>query len=184
MPRRFAPRNDSGGRPLQPLTPGKFLHTLRAKRPCNRAHASSFSMSLRTSAHTGVAIRFPSRETWQAGNTYGKFVVAAYSPGIVAFRFALPQGGGLPRRFAPRNDMQKLAACPHNTWALPVYCRKASLQPLTRHRLQHVIASHVLATADTHPSFACHCEPVRTLAWQSASQQKHITKLAVLWANP
>ena len=62
------------------------------KRPCNRAHLPTFSMSLRASAHTGVAIRFPSRETWQAGNTYGKFVVAAYSPGIVAFRFALPQG--------------------------------------------------------------------------------------------
>ena len=41
-----------GGRPLHPLTPGKFLRTLRAKRPCTRAQASSFSMSFRTSAHT------------------------------------------------------------------------------------------------------------------------------------
>ena len=110
---------------------------------------------------------------------------------------------GLSRRFAPRNDMQKLAACPHNTWALPVYCRKASLQPLTPARLQHVIANQCahwcgnprplahgvrrknrlapagglhplyvivnrfLAPAHTYPSSACHCEPVRTLAWQS-----------------
>ena len=74
---------------------------------------------------------------------------------------------GLPRRFAPRNDMQKLAACPHNTWALPVYCRKASLQPLTpgmflrtlraaslqpltRVRLQHVIANHPLQPLTRH----------------------------------
>ena len=64
-----------GGRPLHPLTPGKFLRTLRTKRPCTRAHASSFSMSLRTSAHTGAAIRFPRRETWQTGTTLGKFVV-------------------------------------------------------------------------------------------------------------
>ena len=48
---------------------------------------------------------------------------------------------GLSRRFAPRNDMLKLAACPHNTWALPVYCRKASLHPRTPTRLQHVIAN-------------------------------------------
>ena len=79
---------------------------------------------------------------------------------------------GLPRRFAPRNDMQKLAACPHNTWALPGCCRKASLQPLTPARLQHVIANNVLATADTRQISACHCEPVRTLVWQSASPQK------------
>ena len=32
-------------------------------------------MSLRTSAHTGAAIRFPRRETWQTGTTLGKFVV-------------------------------------------------------------------------------------------------------------
>ena len=33
----------------------------------------SFCMSLRTSAHTGVAIRSPRRETWQLGNTLGEF---------------------------------------------------------------------------------------------------------------
>ena len=33
------------------------------------------------------------------------------------------RGCGLSRRCAPRNDMQKLAACSHNTWALPGCCR-------------------------------------------------------------
>ena len=40
----------------------------------------------------------------------------------------------MPRRFAPRNDMLKLAAWPHKTRALPVYCRKASLHPQPRPR--------------------------------------------------
>ena len=57
LSRRFAPRNDSGGTYLHPRT------------------RLSFSMSLRTSAHTGAAIRFPCRETWQTGTTLGKFVV-------------------------------------------------------------------------------------------------------------
>ena len=33
--------------------------------------------------------------------------------------------------------------------------------------LLHVIANHVFATADAFLSSACHCEPVRTLVWQS-----------------
>ena len=103
LPRRSAPRNDSGGRPLHPLTPGKFLRTLRTKRPCpahacqvsacprakcpctrrrspssvchreprpcTRAHLPVFSMSLRTSAHTGAAIRFPRSNAWQVSST-------------------------------------------------------------------------------------------------------------------
>ncbi len=57
MSRRFAPRND-----MQ-----KFAGCLRlpegtaGKRPCSRSNASSFSMSLRASAHTGVAIRVPQK---------------------------------------------------------------------------------------------------------------------------
>ena len=46
LPRRFAPRNDRGEVSLR----ATFLH------PCTRP---SFCMSLRTSAHTGAAIRFP-----------------------------------------------------------------------------------------------------------------------------
>ena len=44
------------------------------KRPYNRRRVAVFSMSLRTSAHTGVAIRFPRREAWQVGCCLGKFV--------------------------------------------------------------------------------------------------------------
>ena len=44
------------------LTPGMFLRTLRAKRSCTRRRVTVFSMSLRTSAHTGVAIRFPAEK--------------------------------------------------------------------------------------------------------------------------
>ena len=124
-------------------------------------------MSLRTSAHTGAAIRVPAAMP-------GKSVVLRANSQLfrirreeLLFGLCCRRSYGLPRRFAPRNDMQKLAACPHNTWALPVYCRKASLQPLTPARLQHVIANHVLATEATSLPSACHCEPVRTLAWQS-----------------
>ena len=45
--------------------------------------------------------------------------------------------------------------------------RPTSLHPQTRACLQHVIVNNVLATADTRQISACHCEPVRTLVWQS-----------------
>ena len=102
----------------------------------------------------------------------------------------------MPRRFAPRNDMLKLAACPHNTRALP---------------------ESVLAPATTPPPSACHCKPVHgapqrgTLCgershkgalllrwpsgggehgglwgdevWQSVFPAGKPSKLALLWAN-
>ena len=110
----------------------------RAKRPCTRARLPVFSMSLRTSAHTGAAIRVP------AGKLYKLVILRANSqhfsdsPKVLLSVMPCRKEYGLPRRFAPRNDMLKFAACPHNTWALPVYCRKASLQLLTRHRLLRV----------------------------------------------
>ena len=113
-------------------------------------------MSLRTSAHTGAAIRVPAEMP-------GKTVVHRANSQLLRicreellFVLCCCKENGLPRRFAPRNDMQKvgrcarvqgrndmqkLAGCLHNTWALPVYCRKASLQSQTRCRLQHVIAN-------------------------------------------
>ena len=54
---------------LHPQPRPRPLRTLRAPRPCTRRSATAFCMSLRTSAHTGVAIRSPRRETWQAGNS-------------------------------------------------------------------------------------------------------------------
>ena len=65
-------------------------------------------MSLRASAHTGVAIRSPRRETYHIRNTWGKFVTPYGFAGKNYYLFcATARGNGLPRRFAPRNDMQK-----------------------------------------------------------------------------
>ncbi len=49
------------------------------------------------------------RETGQVGCCLGKFVTLSVFAQRIAFRFVLPQENGLPRRFAPRNDMQKSA---------------------------------------------------------------------------
>ena len=91
MPRRSAPRNDmqrlvacphlqapcSAAPRHYPLAPAE-THPPSAchceLRPCTRARLPAFCMSLRTSAHTGVAIRFPRREAWQVGCCLGKFV--------------------------------------------------------------------------------------------------------------
>ncbi len=104
LSRRFAPRNDSGGRPLHPLTPGKFLRTLRAKRPCTRTHASSFSMSLRTSAHTGAAIRVPAEKLCKLAILRANLWRFSDSPKVLLFVLLYCEENGLPRRFAPRND--------------------------------------------------------------------------------
>ena len=42
----------------------------------------------------------------------------------------------------------------------------------------------VLATVLAYLSFACHCEPVRTLAWQSVLPAVKLGNLVLLWANP
>ena len=97
---------------LHPLTRLRLLHTLRAPRPCNRRRVTVFCMSLRTSAHTGVAIRFPRREAWQAGTTSGKSVEAANSPEVLLSATPHRRSYGLSHRSALRNDMQKFATCP------------------------------------------------------------------------
>ena len=127
LPRRFAPRNDmqkfatcshnTGALPvcrrknvLATHPHGKFLRTPRIKHPCTRRTATAFCMSLRASAHTGVAIRSPRRETWQVGNTLGEFV-PIYEFALNSALFTpCRRSYGLPRRCAPRNDMQKHAA--------------------------------------------------------------------------
>ena len=82
----------------------------------------------------------------------------------------------MPRRFAPRNDMQKIAACPHSTRVLP----ESALAPKTRIRLQHVLARRLVAKRTLGKFSACHCEPVRTLVWQSASPQEQETVYSTL----
>ena len=93
----------------------------------------------------------------------GKPVTAyVFAQGAACFLLPL-RGCGLPRRSAPRNDIQKFAAClrlPGGTAGIP--------------------PESVLATADTCPSSACHCEPVRTLVRQSVFPAGKLGKLAPL----
>ena len=42
-------------------------------------------------------------------------------------------------------------------------------------------APNGLAPANTYPSSACHCEPVRTLVWQSASPQRGLASWLLFW---
>ena len=127
------------GEVLAPVDTPCLLHTLRAPRPCTRAHVPAFSMSLRTSAHTGAAIRFPAGKLGNLALLRANSQLLRICREELLFVLCCCKEYGLPRRFAPRNDMQKPAACPHNTWALPVYCRSA------------------LAPVGTFPPFACHC---------------------------
>ena len=83
--------------------------------------ALGFWLSLRTSAHTGVAIR---------------------SPECASDQVRTSKRCGFPRRFAPRNDKE------------------------------------VRYGAETTGS-PCHCEPVRTLAWQSVPLNALPTKCAL-----
>ena len=94
------------------------------------------------------------------------------------------RGYGLPRRFAPRNDMQKFATCPQNARALPVYCRKAPMLPLTRSRVLRTLRAKRSCTRARALPTACHCEPVRTLAWQSVFPAEKLGKVVALRANP
>ena len=126
LPRRFAPRNDmqkhAGWGCIIPGTAGILPENAPAtavpeqisaypsrQTPLHPRTRPSFCMSLRTSAHTGVAIRSPHRETWQGGGSLGEFVTPYEFAQSTAVFCALPRGYGLPRRFAPRHDMQKHA---------------------------------------------------------------------------
>ncbi len=79
--------------------------------------------------------------------------------------------------------MRTSALPPLTPGMFPRTLRAASLQPLTRFFLQHGIARRVLATADTSPPSACHCEPVRTLVRQSVFPAAIPGKSVVLRAN-
>ena len=111
-------------------------------------------MSLRTSAHTGVAIRFPAVKP-------SKLVLLQANP-YALFRIR-PKYCFLLCPAARRTD-----------------CHVASLLAMTGENLlrvrvcQEVLPESVLAPAETHLSSACHCEPVRTLVWQSASPQRNL----------
>ena len=55
-------------------------------------------------------------------------------------------------------------------------CSAAALLAMT--------VGEVLAPVDTSLSSACHCEPVRTLAWQSVFPAEKLGKVVALRANP
>ena len=121
---------------------------------------------------------------------------------------------GLSRRFAPRNDMQKLAACAHGKDVIPgkfvtphefalstavLLCPAArrsglprrcaprndnggtSLHPPARSRVPHTLRAKRPCTRAHVLSSACHCEPVRTLVWQSASPQRGLASWLLFW---
>ena len=111
-------------------------------RPCTREHLSVFSMSLRTSAHTGVAIRIPAEKP-------GKLVLLQANP-YALFRIR-PKYYFLLCPAARRTD-----------------CRVASLLAMTGKNLlrvcvcQEVLPESVLAPADTPLSSAClQCKDAR-----------------------
>ena len=76
-------------------------------------------MSLRTSAHTGVAIRVPAGKANKLAILWANPQHLSYSPKVFPFAMSCRRECGLPRRFAPRNDMQKLAACAHGKDMMP-----------------------------------------------------------------
>ena len=127
----------------------------------------SFSMSLRASAHTGVAIRSPAavqNEKLYFGQIRKVLRICPNSlpTGQVSLR-----GYGLPRRFAPRNDMQKeetrlrVQECfPAGTWYI------APERDMRKHgKFMDVIANQ--------------CAHWRGNPFSSGSTERE----AVLWAN-
>ncbi len=123
LPRRFAPRNDSGGTYLHPRT------------------RLSFCMSLRTSAHT-------------CGNPF--------SPQKNSASWLL--FGQIRSRLRIRPKYCFPSCCT----ARVTDCHVASLLAMTVGEACHC-EQRSCTRAHVLPS-ACHCEPVRTLVWQSASR--------------
>ena len=132
----------------------------------------------------------PRRETWQVGTTFGKSVALFRIRPKYCF-LSCPAAGEADCHVAPLLAMtcrnMRLSAvatawCQANLSRFRIRprryfllcpaagnadCHVASLLAMTRRE--------ALAPADTCPSSACHCEPVRTLVWQSASPQGKLT---------
>ena len=102
LPRRSAPRND-----MQKLAACQRLQ----QRGAGQIRTHLPSLSLRTSAHTGVAIRIPAEEPGKSVVLRANSSCFSYLPKVFLFVLWYCKEYGLPRRSAPRNDMQKLAAC-------------------------------------------------------------------------
>ena len=118
MPRRFAPRND-----MQKLAgwlrlPGALPEYCR-KTVLSSRSAPAFSMSLRTSAHTGVAIRVPAEKLCKLAILRANLWRFSDSPKVLLFVLLYCEENGLPRRSAPRNDMLKHGRCPQGNDVAP-----------------------------------------------------------------
>ena len=112
LSRRSAPRNDNGGDVLAPAgTLPRSAHLARQTSLHPRTRPS-FCMSLRTSAHTGAAIRVPAGKLGKLALLQANPQHLSYSPEVLLSVAPCRREYGLSRRFAPRNDMQKIAACP------------------------------------------------------------------------
>ena len=117
-------------------------------RPCNRRRASVFCMSLRASAHTGVAIRIPAEEPGKLAAVRANSSCFSDSPKVLLF----------------------ISCCRRRT-----DCHVASLLAMTCRSLPRVSGCNsVVPGKFAHTYQVCHCEPVRTLVWQSASPQKSL----------
>ena len=129
-----------------------------APRLCIRTHVACFCMSLRTSAHTGVAIRVPAENP-------GNLVLLQANPLLFRIRpkysLSLCATAGVtdcPVASLLAMTCSNLLPVPIITRALPVCCRKSALahlpcttplQPHPHPRLLYAIAPHALATANT-----------------------------------
>ncbi len=153
MSRRFAPRNDSGGR------------------PCNRAHLPVFSMSLRTSAHTGAAIRFPAEKLCQSvilkANSYPLFRIrpkycfsvcaaAGVTDCHVASLLAMTVGGRPCTRSHASVFCMSLRASAHTGVAIRIPAEKPSNLALLR--------ANPYALSRIRPKY---CSPLRPTAGET-----------------
>ena len=146
LPRAMTRGGGISSRPtfLQPLTPCRLQHVIakhalahvvtplpsachRKTQPCNRTRVSVFCMSLRTSAHTGAAIRIPAGMPGKLAAVWANSWRFSDLPKVLLFVLCCRKEYGLPRRFASRNDMQRLAVCLR---------RKNALQGQLRTRLR------------------------------------------------
>ena len=134
MPRRFAPRNDSGevsSRPMPslPCTAATQQVSTHPTRP-TALHPLTRRRLLHVIARSGAAAprrgnprhrRSTKREAVPKANSQPSTNLPKPQPTCqVSLR-----GCGLPRRFAPRNDMQKYAACTHGNYVVPGQIRYA-----------------------------------------------------------
>ena len=183
MPRRFAPRNDSGevsSRPMPslPCTAATQQVSTHPTRP-TALHPLTRRRLLHVIARSGAAAprrgnprprRSTKREAVPKANSQPSTNLPKPQPTCPVFL----RGCGLPRRFAPRNDSGEVSSRPMPS--LPcTRCHAASFHAPN--------APHGFANANASPPSACHCEPVRTLVWQSVFPAEIPGKVVLLLAN-